>query len=81
MAVGAVWCELVSGCESLIDREIAGKRRGSDISSRAVCATELQSGVLTGKFPAIENREICPSRAGRVYCERRGKPAADTRLH
>ncbi len=62
MAVGAVWCELVSGVDSLIGRETTGKCRESDIGNGLVYEAENQSGVLTGKSPAIENREVCPSR-------------------
>ena len=60
----AVWCELVSGCESLIYRENTEKCRESDISSGADCVAEAQSGVLTAEFPAFGNREICAIEQG-----------------
>jgi hypothetical protein len=59
MAVETVWCELVSGCESLICREITGKRGEFDFIGRAGYSTEDRCGVLTGEFPAFGNREIC----------------------
>ena len=64
MAVQAVWCELVSGCESLIYREITGKCRESGFDRGARSAAKNQLGVLTGEFPAFRNREICANEQG-----------------
>jgi hypothetical protein len=64
MAVRAVCCELVSGCESLICREITGKRGEFDFIGGAGCSAEARCGVLPAEFPAFGNREICAIEQG-----------------